>query len=381
MAANSINITIDERFSWIALTGSILVSQFLLYSDSPQSRYSLILGLALILLLFAELALIPLYSSLAQKIRVSRRAIGDPVEGSRITIEILATNPFRAVPVMVTVEDNPPEMLGGGVARYSGPYSKVITSKYNVKARVGRHCFRATRLSLKDPLGLVRVSIQKKAGGLECLEVEPTLDTRIAASLIEVAGISVAEASHTVKGLEFYGLKEYSPGDDLRLIEWAATARFRRLIIKDLRGGGDSAFKVAFIASESAYSGVEGESDYEVLARAAYSISHRLMRAGYSLEFLYVKEGELGVSRLSPGEEPRRVAKIIASIEPLDRRYVEEALIAGAGLLTPPRGSYTILLIEDAELASLAGLWGIERVIVLTPSAVRGAIRDAASGG
>ena len=87
-------------------------------------------------------------------------------------------------------------------------------------------------LALTDPFGLARVVAV--ASGSSCLTVHPKVepirshhpqaqpdpDTKVPLPVVGQVGD------------EFYGLREYRPGDDLRRVHWASTARLDELIIR-----------------------------------------------------------------------------------------------------------------------------------------------------
>lgn len=84
-------------------------------------------------------------------------------------------------------------------------------------------------------------------------------------------------------GLEFYGMKGYTPGDDLRRINWRAFARTGRLLVRESEQGITD--KITIVLDENRRfhsSGLISES-FEAGARTAASLGIKHLREGYAV--------------------------------------------------------------------------------------------------
>jgi uncharacterized protein (DUF58 family) len=85
-------------------------------------------------------------------------------------------------------------------------------------------------------------------------------------------------------GLEFYGMREYAPGDDLRRIVWRASARTGKLMVREAEEGITDSIMIIVDTDRGSHSwdGDHSES-FETAVRAAASLGVRHIRDGYEL--------------------------------------------------------------------------------------------------
>jgi uncharacterized protein (DUF58 family) len=83
-------------------------------------------------------------------------------------------------------------------------------------------------------------------------------------------------------GLEFYGMREYAPGDDLRRIVWRAYARTGKLMVREAEQGITDRITIVLSTDRGAHSrDAEGLSEsFEAGVRAAASlgVKHLLLQ-------------------------------------------------------------------------------------------------------
>ena len=86
-------------------------------------------------------------------------------------------------------------------------------------------------------------------------------------------------------GLEFYGMREYVPGDDLRRIVWRATARTGKVMVREAEQGITDHITLVLDTDRGGHSReVDGESEsFETAVRAAASLGVRHLRDGYEV--------------------------------------------------------------------------------------------------
>ena len=85
-------------------------------------------------------------------------------------------------------------------------------------------------------------------------------------------------------GLEFYGMREYTPGDDLRRIVWRATARTGRVMVREAEQGITDRITILLDTDRTYHEGREETSEsFEAGVRAAASIGVKHLREGYSV--------------------------------------------------------------------------------------------------
>lgn len=84
-------------------------------------------------------------------------------------------------------------------------------------------------------------------------------------------------------GMEFYGMRAYQPGDDLRRIVWRAYARTGELLVRESEQGITDKLVMVIDQDHRNHSpGIVSES-FEALCRAAASVGSHHLRQGYSV--------------------------------------------------------------------------------------------------
>ena len=87
-------------------------------------------------------------------------------------------------------------------------------------------------------------------------------------------------------GLEFYGMREYKAGDDLRRIVWRASARTGKIMVREAEQGITDKITVILDTDRGSHSrDGEGLSEsFEAGVRAAASLAVRHLREGYEVK-------------------------------------------------------------------------------------------------
>jgi uncharacterized protein (DUF58 family) len=114
------------------------------------------------------------------------------------------------------------------------------------------------------------------------------------------------------RGLTFEELREYVPGDDVRWIEWNATARFARPIVKRMREERDLVVSLLVDVSSSLSFGSGGTSKRDAAVRAAAAIAYSAVAAQDRVA-LTTFTAET-VSRLDPGRGPVHLERVLRAL-------------------------------------------------------------------
>ena len=211
-------------------------------------------------------------------------------EGDRLEVELR----LRAQRRMTTfvLEERLPERLGNPVRLPIARLSKgsEVSHSYGLRcARRGVYQVGPLVAKASDPLGLV----QRETVICEPFEllVHPRIELvsdRPLTRQFEDPPIRPPVSKPWPSGLEFYGMREYVPGDDLRRIVWRASARTGTLMVREAEQGITD--KITFIVDTNRGSHSrdgEGLSEsFEAGVRAAASLAARHLREGYEVKVL-----------------------------------------------------------------------------------------------
>lgn len=275
-------------------------------------------------------------------------------EGDRLDVEVRLTAK-RGVSTFV-LEERVPERLGSTV---KVPISKLTKNK-SVVHRYGLRCARRGVYEVgplmavtSDALGLARHETVV-ADKFELL-VHPRLEfveDRPLTRRFEDPPIRPPRSKPWPTGLEFYGMREYVPGDDLRRIVWRASARMGKLMVREAEEGITDHITIILDTDRGSHSweGDHSES-FETGVRAAASLAYRHLGDGYEVR----NESNAGpLTRAVRGREKTlpvldAYARVELSREPLTRVIMK--LVAD-----PRRDAHNILVTPKLSAAEAAQL-------------------------
>ena len=240
----------------------------------PNTRLaSALLSASLALLAYMLIAayLVSVKSSVIAGLRVERIVPEPLTEGKAATIRLRVVNDSLVALDNTVIADEPPGLF---VAEKPPRTATLIPAKggvevaYVVRPVIGRHEWGPVRVESLDPLGLLRAS--QRIGSSTTVSVQPTVPPlprrRVAATMVYQPG-GVAGTRRRGVGVEFLELREYQPGDDMRLIEWKAYARTRRLAVKVFEQEGIVRLIVVLDESPTMFQGPLGATPLEQGAR------------------------------------------------------------------------------------------------------------------
>lgn len=219
------------RLAAVAAFGALLVA--LLPVAPPAGA----IGVDAVILLAAliDVALAPSPGS----VPVERDLPGAMALGDGATVAWLVTNRSPR-PLRVAVADDLAPSLGAGTRRARltiAPGATVAASTTLRPARRGRFELRELVVRTEGPLGLLARQGQRELPGT--LRVYPPFRSKKEAELrldrARVLEIGLRSAQGRGGGTEFDQLREYSVDDEFRRIDWAATARSAKVMVRTYR--------------------------------------------------------------------------------------------------------------------------------------------------
>jgi uncharacterized protein (DUF58 family) len=240
--------------------------------------------------------------------------------------------------------------------------------EYRVTAARGRFVFTGVEAALADSLGLNLLELELPCPGELSFvpRFEELKEITIAPRRTRVYSGAV-KARLGGAGVEFFGTREYHQGDELRRIDWNATARLGRLITAEFEQ--ERVADVSLILDARARADVlaGGESLFEYAVEAAASLARYFIKEGNRV-------GLLSYGRFLdwtfPGYGRWQLVKLLEALT----RVEKGDSVAFEGLENIPRrlfppGSQLVLIsrLLEGDIEVLRQLRAIYAVIVLSP--------------
>ncbi len=218
--------------------------------------------------------------SVAPRLAVTRRMAPAQVhEGDRAIVEVTirALRPVRNL----AIED---EVGGLGAARFAAAAvdpDQPLTARYEVLARPrGIYTVGPAQAVVNDPLGLAEA--RASIGRADRLVVYPAVEELEGYPVVRGHDPNVQTAKpayHQQGGEDFFTLREYRPGDDLRRVHWPSTAKRDELLIRQLEVPWQSRALVLLDHRSRVFRSPDA---FEHGVRGAASALRHLYRAGFS---------------------------------------------------------------------------------------------------
>jgi uncharacterized protein (DUF58 family) len=275
-----------EPTSKATIAGFTLLSLLVLYATG---RGGLILGVTAFLtalLLASSYAEAVKASQLLYKINVTREHPSRIPEGSPVEVILhikSKSTTSDSTASYLEIQENASRRLRLTLNKWRIDPREEAYVKYEAIPAPGLHLLEELVLSTGDSLGFFK--------SYRLLKVKTALAVYpLSLREKEIQGLKGGWAEPVFsrkRGLsyEFYQLREYQPGDDIRLVSWSATARTGKLMVRE--GVEEVRENIALFIDLSAPSwpGEPGESTADWIMRTALDLASSSVRAGGRVYF------------------------------------------------------------------------------------------------
>jgi uncharacterized protein (DUF58 family) len=141
-------------------------------------------------------------------------------------------------------------------------------------------------------------------------------------------------------GLEFYGMRDYQPGDDLRRIVWRAFARTGRMLVREAEQGITDQITIIFDTHKATHSREEQSESFEAGVRTAASLAVRHLHEGYTVN-VETNDGPMLAIKARGDAAAMQMLDGFARLEPTKRSLDE---VFQRLLVNNKRDAHTILI-------------------------------------
>ncbi len=295
-------------------------------------------------------------------LRIERASNGDGFYGAPMSLPVVVTNRSFLYRQATVIRENC-SFAPGGVLRSVvpplAPHESLLLERELIPERRG--CFELSRLKLSggDPAGLFRrsrefklsgeVSVHPKTVRLDAIELHP----RGARS----SGADGRPLGQSGQGQEFFGLRPWRPGDEIRFIHWKGTAAKRQLMIREFEANTVDQVVILLDTRKELVGNDPRESNLEFLVSLAASLTEHLKELSCRVLFLAAdgRSGELVRLFGEAANVRHHLMHLLTLLEPGSLPFPELMQETADGI---PPGSlvYALCLDEDPRSAELLEL-------------------------
>ncbi len=360
-----------------ALSGAGLALLLLWYTLGESEL--LLTGL---ILLIAQGVAIVYVRSRRPHLEVNRRLGSSTVhDGETTTVTLLVDNRSKRAISHLTIEDDVNRL---GVATFEVARLKkdeATTATYRVTCRPrGVYRVGPTMIKAGDPLGLAEMSAG--TGPVDRIVVYPAVEELSGFPIIrgQDPAMQASRPEHARRGGEdFYTLREYQRGDDLRRVHWPSSAKTDELMIRQLETPWQSRALVLLDVRSGSY---ESQDGFEKAVSGTATIVTHLVASGFDADLWAGDAEPIDASRYSSAME--RLALVqpdpAIDIEAVAGRIRQKggggALVIVTGVADRPllniqqllSGDYPTTVLMTASQSTSQTLVGFHRMGVTTIS-------------
>jgi uncharacterized protein (DUF58 family) len=185
-------------------------------------------------------------------------------------------------------------------------------------------------------------------------------------------------------GFEFYGMRQYAPGDDVRRVVWRAYARTGQLLVREAEQGITDKVTILLDQDVTYHSKGEVSGSFEAAVKVAASVGARDLKDGFSIRL----EGSTGplvpplrgpASQIAMLDALARVERVKAPLGDALSRVVGDGVRGSHLVVITPRldavsaARLDLLLQHGTSVLVAALLWGDESPETLGRAAALGA--------
>jgi len=311
-------------------------------------------GVGIFMYYYASKLLLQLKVKALDRLEIRRNFPGRVDEGENVEVGLELVN-RTFVPLSVEVFDLFPPLFrlkaGTNAAVVNVPAKGFSDLGYEIApTSVGRQDFGSLRLVTRDIAGLF--FYERTVDSPQRVEVTPSAKELTRGTLQAIA-ISSYGGSLTSRrkgeGMEFADIRRYEPGDPYKRIEWHATARTGRLMVRERQAETQLNVMMILDSTESMAYGEAGRTKLDYAARAVASLIAYLSERGDFVGLTIVQ-----------GEAPSQII-------PLARGQLQEVRLLNAlSALAPKRSPPEALRAAVSKCLSVGKIKGKTLFFVIT---------------
>jgi uncharacterized protein (DUF58 family) len=305
-------------------------------------------GLGLFLYVYVTKLTLEINTKVVGELKFDRIVASRVAEGDDVEIDVRVRNPSFMTLASVEVVDYYPSTfrltLGSNSAMLTVPGHGETSLRYRVKSTsIGKQRFDHLHVLIRDLAAVFyyEVSVPLKTEINVRPKTQQVLTPLTATALSSYAGTLTSRRKG--EGFEFADLREYNSSDAYRKIEWKASARVNKLMVRETLAETHLRVMTIIDASKSMIYGLRGQTKLDYSARAVATLLNYLSKRGDFIGLTVYDGVNAQVKPLSRGRlQLYRLMNTLSSVEPQSeskegfplaiRKAVVNGSIRGRGL-------------------------------------------------
>jgi uncharacterized protein (DUF58 family) len=290
---------------------------FLIISDIFWRNNLMYLGIFFIFLIPLSKNYVETARNIIKRIKINVEALGN-IEGKEITIIHRIHNTYNMPVFPLELSLKYPSYFklikgspGGIFLLLPKGY---INYKVSFLGRIGEHEIGPLRAVIRDPLGLFR--FETVLNNKFTIRIYPKSENvRVARLVVQARTVGLSRTQSKGTGIEFYDVKEFQEGDELRRVYWNAVAKYNKLYVKEFEREITLNIMLVLDASRIMFIGNWGQTPLEQGARTFSSIAKYASIRDDKIGLLWFSEKHLNISPMKRGRVAlTNIIKILSSI-------------------------------------------------------------------
>ncbi len=298
-------------------------------------------------------------------ITITRDKAHDAVCGGTLLLPVIAVNRTYLYRMPVVVSEKLPFCRGGyldSVIPALAPKGSCRIERKFTPMKRGHFSLNTLRLVSGDPCGLFRksrkfdlpsnVTITPKIEPLESLRLRPDCT-----SSLDQEGRPLGRAG---SGMDFFGVRPYHPGDEMRAIHWKSSAAKGCIMVKEFEASAIDRVTLILDTNEKNVGFDDIENNFECLITAAASITDYLSKTYCALTF-FAGSNDSGILRENgdAGGIRGKIMEALTDLQP-SKSKVEDVIADAAENLPDGSVVYVLTMSASDELSELLELMEAE---------------------
>lgn len=216
--------------------------------------------------------------------------------------------------------------------------------------RRGMYTIGPIKLTLTDPLGLFEPT----------RTISDTMDFAVYPEILPLERVPIEGRSNVFsfghensllagRSLDFFGVREYLPGDPIRHIHWPSTARTGRIVVREFERTVTDQLTLLLDLQRSSIAGLGEHSTPEYVIKMAAALAHHSLMRGHEVQLLGVGEAPLDVPLGRGGAHEAFILEELAKVRPRGQTPLSDVLRFHIDRI--PDGSTLVILFASVSVS------------------------------